>query len=183
MEKVEFEITEELKAYIEEVRGYFNGIDSVVAELAEEKQQLEEELQAIVNATELSADNLKRKIKINRKLSVVSRSLEEAEMLREQTQERNWEEINHKETKAKRSFEQKTNNLVAEKEKEITELLQQAQQLREEAISIKEQANAFYNSHVVRQVNSIVKPHYDTEREVLRPIYFVKVKELKDYIK
>lgn len=177
MKKIDYTIAGSDKL-LEKVHGYFDGIDSVIKELATEGQQIENELKKLESSHSYTAENLKKKSEAQYKLNVVRKAVSEALNERKKIQSKYWEEIYREGSSLHVRFLQGVESQLDEQKTEIHAHLNAIDTLLKEVQKIRLKANEVANLEIVDKINSVVKED-EKERRLLNRQYDAHTKDVK----
>lgn len=179
MKEVDFSC-DEMNAFVEKVRGYFAGIDSIIAELETERDTLAKEKATLDLEDDFTAATLKRKATIGNDIKTVELALKQAQEERSKIQERYWTEIGNESRTVESALHQKINAQLTETAKEIDDLLIEASKKVSFIKEVKTKENAVFNSGVVHPINEVVRSKHSTPNsKVLSPSFSVFVDDLE----
>lgn len=180
MKKIDYKIPGS-DGFLKKVHGYFDGIDEVIKELATEGAQLQNELTKLEGTDILSAELLKKKAEIKQKLTIVKKSLDEALAERRKIQTKNWSKISNEANNLLSEYNQSISRQLIQHQRELYDILDQAEAKLTEIKKIKEKRNSNFNEKIVYQINKIVQEDED-EKKILNPSFFSGTTSLEKII-
>lgn len=179
MKEVDFSC-DEMNAFVEKVRGYFSGIDTIIKELEDEKETLSKEKVSLESQENLTADILKRKATIGNDIKTVENALSQAQGERNKIQERYWTEISNEANSVFSVFDKRIKSQLVEIDKEIDSLLIEANKKINDIKEIENKKNSVFNTSVTHKINKVVGGKTNSPNtRVLSPNYTLFVDSLE----